>query len=99
LHNGAYEARFSASGDLPVRHPGTFNIFAQALYWIHMNAGDIAQPGGGGQGGDGGRPPPPASKKIPLTIRILTPDGQPFTANAVTLADLERFRDLREVSQ
>jgi phospholipase C len=37
-------------------------------------------------------------KTLPLTIEIRTPDGQPFTADHVTLADLRRFRDLRGTS-
>ena len=32
---------------------------------------------------------------IPLQFRIFTPDGREFTATEVTLADLQKFRDLR----
>ncbi len=99
-HNGVTSAHYSASGDLPIRHPGRFNIFVQAIYWIHISPGDIEFSPGTGQGsGHGGRPPPPSEEKIPLTTQIFTPDGQLFAADHVTLADLERFRDLREVSQ
>jgi hypothetical protein len=34
-----------------------------------------------------------------LTTSIFSPDGNLFTADHVTIADLERFRDLREASQ
>jgi len=36
---------------------------------------------------------------LPLTVEIQTPDGEPFTADAVTVADLEKFRDLHGASQ
>jgi hypothetical protein len=36
---------------------------------------------------------------VPLTIRIITPDGRLFSGTQVTLDDLERFRDLQGVSQ
>jgi hypothetical protein len=36
---------------------------------------------------------------LPLSFEIRTPDGQPFTADHVTLDDLRRFRDLRGTSQ
>ena len=36
---------------------------------------------------------------MPLSVEIKTPDGQPFTADHVTLDDLRKYRDLRGTSQ
>jgi hypothetical protein len=36
---------------------------------------------------------------LPLKMEIRTPDGQPFTADHITLDDIRRFRNLRGVSQ
>ena len=70
-HGGVKTAHFSASGDLPIRHPGRFNIFVRAVYWIHINSGVPPRPAPGGR---------PTSSQVPisLTTSIYTPDGQLF---------------------
>jgi phospholipase C len=62
-------------------------------------------PGGpGGLGGQGPGGPPgdlkpftKVAEQIPLTLHVTTPDGTLFTADVVTLADVQRYRDLRGV--
>lgn len=46
--------------------------------------------------------PPPAkgglesvTESLAVTLTIVAPDGKPFTADEVTMADLEKYRDLR----
>ena len=92
MHGGVKTAHFSASGDLPIRHPGRFNVFVRAVFRMHIN-GDLPS-----QAAHSARP---TSTQVPisLTTRIYTPDGQLFARDHVTLADLEQFRDLRHVSQ
>jgi hypothetical protein len=51
-----------------------------------------------------GHPTPPGrwntqTKVLPLTLEIRTPDGELFTADQVKLNDINRFRDLRGISQ
>jgi len=36
---------------------------------------------------------------LPLTVELQSPDGDPFTADEVTVADLQKFRDLHGASQ
>jgi phospholipase C len=62
----------------------------------------IDDPGGHDLGHHPGGGPTPlhngvvvTAERIPLTLTIFTPDGQPFTKGEVTLADLKKFRDLR----
>ena len=95
---GFVRAEYSASGELPIRHPGQLNVVVKAPYYTQT----------------GGEPPSPPSQEpaigqspavrpveheLPMSTRIFSPDENLFTAAQVTLADLERFRDLREASQ
>ena len=81
-------AEYSASGHLPILRPGRLSVFVQALYYT--------QPGGVPPAGS--KPPPPVEHKLSMTTQIFSPDGNLFTADQVTLADLERFRNLRQYS-
>jgi len=84
----------SASGTMDVRFPGKLRIVGWAHYQIWIDTGDDSGNGGPVHGHRTFQ-----TKTLPLTVTIKTPDGQPFTANHVTLADLARFRDLRGTSQ
>jgi phospholipase C len=92
-HDGVKRAQYSATGELLIRHPGFLNVFVQALYFTQLKVGD---PPDGHTHVDH---PKPVPHKVPMSKRIFYPDGSLFTADHVTLADLERFRDLREASQ
>ncbi len=78
----------SASGALPIRNPGKLRIFAMAHYEVTVHDEDVGVHGGGVQ-----------KKSLLITVHIKTPDGQPFTADHVTLNDLSKYRDLRGTSQ
>src|SRR5262245_3042638 len=86
-------AEYSASGDMQILRPGRLSIFVQALYYTQS----------GGEPPAGSKPPAkpstPVKHQLSMTTRIFSPDGNPFTADQVTLADLERFRDLRQYSE
>ena len=92
-HDGVKRAQYSATGELLIRHPGFLNVFVQALYFTQLKVGD---PPDGHTHVDH---PKPVPHKVPMSKRIFYPDGSLFTADHVTFADLERFRDLREASQ
>src|SRR6266852_5583457 len=91
-HAGVVRAEYSASGELPIRHPGQLNVFVKALYYT-QSGGEPPSPG------PAVRQSSPVKHELPMSTRIFSPDGNPFTADQVTLVDLERFRDLREASQ
>ena len=78
---------YSLSREILIRHQGRLQGFAFAEYFIHEQADDTA--------------PRPLPKRVdlPLTIKLYSPDGLEFAARNVTLDDLNRFRDLRNVSQ
>jgi phospholipase C len=94
--------RCSAGGSFDVRFPGQLRRFAQATFDVSVFVAPVT-PVGPGPGGPAG--PTLAgtqqghfeteSRTLPLKLSIFTPDGQPFTASQVTLADLQRFRDPR----
>jgi hypothetical protein len=91
--DGTKRARFTAHGDMPISYPGRLIVVARAEFSIQMSASDPPTP-------HTHLPPPrPTVKQIPVSTTIFTPDGLPFTGTHVTRADLEQFRDLREVSQ
>jgi len=90
-HDGVKHAQYSASGELLIRHPGHLKVMAHALYTTQMNPSDL--PDNHTHGGH-----ITVQHQVPLSTRIFSPDGAEFTADHVTLADLERFRDLREAS-
>ena len=75
--------RFAGAGVFSVRHPGLLKTSATLSYTLTTPA------------------PRGVDKHISLALdlKIFTPDGAPFTASQVTLADLRRFRDLQGVSQ
>ena len=78
---------YSFSREILIRHPGQLQGFAFAEYFIHEQA-------------DGTGPPPlPKRVDLPLSIKLYSPDGLEFPARIVTFDDLNRFRDLRGVSQ
>jgi phospholipase C len=85
------------SGEFPVLFPGPVTRGAKATFTHRFrvsSAGDEEQPGKkplhGGVHTE--------SKKIPLTLRIFTPDGKEFTGTRITLAELKKFRDRRGAS-
>lgn len=84
----------SASGPLPIRYPGKINVARWASFRIRVNTADMPGNGGTGHGHWGVELRP-----LALTVTIRTPDGHPFTADHVTLADLAQFRDLRGTSR
>jgi phospholipase C len=67
-----------------VRHPGKLNVSAWARYSVRIRVDGRWQV---------------SKTTLPVTVEIKTPDGQPFTADHVTMNDIWRFRDLRGVSQ
>ncbi|MCB9646273.1 MAG: hypothetical protein H6730_06700 [Deltaproteobacteria bacterium] len=91
-----------------VRDEGTFDVlFAGALtrrasaHFYHRIRVDPVGPEP-----VGGEPPRPGTTPrhggyetvrhtVPLTLELFTPDGKPFTADTVTVADLQKHRDLR----
>lgn len=101
----------AAAGPLDVRHPGRWNhsIVALVQRYSRIDGGEpnLPQPPGGIDDPRGTRPPgrPPHSpphngvnarqEPLSLTLQIFDPSGARFTRNEVTLADLEKFRDLR----
>lgn len=87
--DGFATVRCSTSGSLPIRFPGKLQISRSATYSVSVRI----------DGDGGGRPWRTETRSLPLTVEIKTPDGQPFTADHVTLDDLRRFRDLRGTSQ
>ena len=81
--SNSISVRYAGTGMFSVRHPGLLRISANLSYTLTT-------------------PPPRGVAKrttAPLTLKIFTPDGAPFTAAQVTLDDLRRFRDLQGVSQ
>jgi hypothetical protein len=91
--DGTKRVQFLSSGDLPIRHPGALNIAASASYYIHMKV----------DGSDPTKPPRPTRPTtqhvaLPVTVTIYSPDGLVFSGGNVTRDDLNRFRDLRNVS-
>jgi hypothetical protein len=87
--DGKSQARFSRSGTMAIHFPGKIEIYAVAHYFLK-----IRNDGNGGPS----RPWLTQSEILPLKVEIRTPDGNLFTADHVSLADLSRFRDLRGVS-
>jgi phospholipase C len=91
--DGTKRAQFRAGGDFGVRYPGRLIVLAEAEYSILMNPLPSPDP-------HTHQPPPkPTVHHITLSTTIFTPDGLEFTGTHVTREDIERFRDLREVSQ
>lgn len=91
--NDVKRVKYAAAGDFLIRHPGALNIFTYAVYYIHIK-GDLIP-----DGGTHTPRPQTEPKTLPVSVRIFSPDGLEFTASHVTLDDLNRFRDLRSVSQ
>lgn len=96
-HLRTVRVEYSASGDLPIRHPGRLSVLAQAFYFTET--GEPPSPPKQSQAAVQPVPPKRVRHSLPLTTRIFSPDGNLFTADDVTIADLERFRDLHEASQ
>ncbi len=85
-------ASFHAQGKLRVRHPGRLIRRAGASYAVRMFIENTdAESTGRGKFVT-------TEHTLPVTLEIMTPDGQLFTANEVTMDDLRRFRDPRGVS-
>jgi phospholipase C len=91
---GFATVRCSASGLFSARFPGRLLTSATVQYHIRVRVRDPDEEPGGGHGGWGIQ-----TKYLPVTFQIRTPDGEPFTADHVTLTDLSKFRDLRGTSQ
>ncbi len=101
----------AAEGPLDIRYPGRWNHSIEAAVQRNsrLDGGgtDVPTPPGGIDTPGGPRHPgprPPAqphngvnARKEPLTLtlQIFDPSGARFTADEVTLADLEKFRDPR----
>jgi hypothetical protein len=75
---------FSSHGDLPIRHPGSLRIIAIGSYHMSIFVDHRFQT---------------QHVRLPISMKIFSPDGVEFTAGHVTVNDLNRFRDLRGVSQ
>src|SRR5687767_3680387 len=88
----------STSGRFAVRFPGKLHIVQGATYTVRTFVEDVDQPGREPEREPRGRWVA-QTRSLPLTVEIKTPDGQPFTADHVTLSDLGRFRDLRGTSE
>jgi phospholipase C len=96
-HPGVVRVSYSASGDLPIRHPGQLNVFVHVLYYTQTGGEPPSAPGHDPAIGQSSAVK--VENELPMSTSIFSPDGNLFTADQVTLADLERFRNLREVSQ
>jgi hypothetical protein len=96
-HLRTVRVEYSASGDLPIRHPGRLSVLAQAFYFTET--GEPPSPPKDSQAAVQQVPPKKERHSLALTTSIFSPDGNLFTADHVTIADLERFRNLREASQ
>src|SRR5262245_8039529 len=83
--NNFVTVSYSLSGELCIRFPGRLTIYKSAPYYRGIYDVDS-----GKWKWD--------RDYLTLTLEIRTPDGQPFTADHVTLDDLHRFRDLRGTS-
>jgi hypothetical protein len=101
MHDSSGETFFTVNlkGAFPVLFPGQLRRFTSATFKVKVRVASVPHP-------TDGRTPHPGSvalhggldvvrESIALTLRIFTPDGQEFTANKITLADLRKFRDLR----
>lgn len=77
-------ARFSEGGPINIAFPGRIERWASAVYFVRVDDGSPSA-------GEAQR------KTLSLTTTIRTPDGTPFEAEEVTLADLQRYRNLRGV--
>src|SRR5699024_5018689 len=80
-----------ASGSLsPMHYPGRLSYFASAKYYKKLL---VADPQTGVESWE------TEVRTLPLEVKVMAPDGQLFTADHITLADIRRYRDLRGVSQ
>ncbi|HEX3248346.1 MAG TPA: alkaline phosphatase family protein [Pyrinomonadaceae bacterium] len=100
-HQSGKETFFTVSlkGEFPVLFTGQLRHFTKATFKIKERAHHASEPIEG-QPSDPGSTPlhggfETVDRPMSLTLRIFTPDGQEFTGNKITLADLRKFRDLR----
>jgi len=91
--------RCSEKGSFRILFPGKLHIGLFATYFVHFSPEPVGLVGQDPDSTVGGKPVESHLKSLPLTLEIKTPDGQLFTADHVTLSDLQRFRDLRGISQ
>lgn len=92
VSDATYQVTHFSTGELPIRHPGTFNILKDGWYFVRPWSGsgpDVPKPVRGNT---------PIKTALPLTVTIFTPDGLEFPRDYVTVEDLNRFRDLRNAS-
>jgi hypothetical protein len=82
--NNTKKIIFSSQGHLPIRHPGTLRISAIGSLRRSIFVDHRLQT---------------QRVRLPISMKIFSPDGLEFTAGHVTVNDLNRFRDLRGVSQ
>src|SRR5262245_54673204 len=88
--------RCSAAGAFAVNYPGRFRKFVRARFTVRMFI--EPEPASTANRAPRGRGRWETVERIlPARLTIFTPDGQPFSADHVTQADLERFRDPRGI--
>ena len=93
--DGSATVRFSSSGSFSLHYPGRFVVYARAEYTLMVQ--DVVP--GGPHGSMPGNRWRSEIIVLPLVVEVRTPDGLPFTADHVTMADIGRFRDLRGSTQ
>lgn len=85
--DGVATISFSASGSLPIRHPGRFLISKFAKYSLRFWVEDPNTPGHGRWVN--------TPKSFPVKVEIITPREFPHHTNEVTMDDLTEYRDQR----
>ena len=91
---GFATVRCSASGSFDVKYPGQWRKFVRARFTVRMFVEPV--PTGGPRLRQTGHLET-VERTLAAKLTIFTPDGKPFTADRVTLADLQRFRDPRGI--
>lgn len=102
LHTSGEQAFFSFNlkGDFLVLFPGQLLRRGSATFNHRVHTESLGPEATEGRPEEPGTTPlhggtQTTDQKIPFTLRLFTPDGQEFTANQITLADLRKFRDQR----
>jgi hypothetical protein len=69
-HTGFERAEYSASGELPIRHPGQLNVFVEAFYYVQTGGEPPSHEPAIGQ-----PLPVPVRHELPMSTRIFSPEG------------------------
>src|SRR5690242_17226290 len=93
--DGSATVRYSSFGSFSLHSPGRLVVYARAEYTLLVQ--DVVP--GGPHGSMPGNRWRSQTVVLPLVVEVRTPDGLPFTADHVTMADIGRFRDLRGSTQ